>query len=63
MLNSITGVIAQHDINIVDMLNKSRGDLAYNIIDLEACPAATSLDALRRLDEVISLRVIGECAY
>ena len=56
-------MIAQHDINIVDMLNKSRGDLAYNIIDLEACPASTSLDALRRLDEVISLRVIGECAY
>ena len=63
VLNNITGVIAQHDINIVDMLNKSRGDLAYNIIDLEACPASTSLDALRRLDEVISLRVIGECAY
>ena len=63
VLNSITGVIARHDINIVDMLNKSRGDLAYNIIDLEACPASTSLDALRRLDEVISLRVIGECAY
>lgn len=63
VLNSITGVIARHDINIVDMLNKSRGDLAYNIIDLEACPAPTSLDALRRLDEVVRLRVIGECAY
>ncbi len=61
VLNSITGVIADHDINIVDMLNKSRGDVAYNIIDLEACPDPTSLDALRAIDEVINLRVIGSC--
>jgi D-3-phosphoglycerate dehydrogenase len=59
VLNRITGIIADHDINIVDMLNKSRGDLAYNIIDLERCPEPPSLDALRAIDEVVNLRVIG----
>lgn len=59
VLNRITGVIADHDINIVDMLNKSRSDVAYNIIDLEACPAASSLQALQSINEVVSLRVLG----
>jgi D-3-phosphoglycerate dehydrogenase len=61
VLNQITAVIADHEINIVDMLNKSREDVAYNIIDLEACPCDTSLDALRAIDEVINLRVLGGC--
>ena len=59
VLNQITAVIADHEINIVDMLNKSREDVAYNIIDLNACPCETSLEALRAIDEVINLRVIG----
>ena len=59
VLNQITAIIADHEINIVDMLNKSREDVAYNIIDLESCPCDTSLDALRAIDEVINLRVIG----
>ncbi len=62
VLNRITGVIADHDINIVDMLNKSREEIAYNIIDLEACPVPQSLEALRSIDEVINLRVLGDCA-
>jgi D-3-phosphoglycerate dehydrogenase len=60
VLNRITGVIADHDINIVDMLNKSRGDVAYNIIDLAGCPDADSLDALRGIEEVVNLRLLGD---
>jgi D-3-phosphoglycerate dehydrogenase len=59
VLNQITAVIAEHEINIVDMLNKSREDVAYNIIDLDQCPHSASLDALRSINEVINLRVIG----
>lgn len=58
VLNKITGIIAEHKINIVDMLNKSREQIAYNIIDLEVCPRESSLDALQAIDEVINLRVI-----
>ncbi|MEE4277933.1 MAG: phosphoglycerate dehydrogenase [Halieaceae bacterium] len=58
VLNRITGVIADHDINIVDMLNKSRDVIAYNIIDLDRCPDESSLSALKAIDEVIKLRVL-----
>jgi D-3-phosphoglycerate dehydrogenase / 2-oxoglutarate reductase len=61
VLNRITGIIADHDLNIVDMLNRSREDVAYNIIDLEDCPEPDSLNTLRGIDEVISLRVLGPC--
>jgi D-3-phosphoglycerate dehydrogenase len=59
VLNRITGIIADHNLNIVDMLNRSREDVAYNIIDLEDCPEPESLNTLRGIDEVISLRVLG----
>lgn len=58
VLNRITAIIAEHDINIVDMLNKSRDSIAYNIIDLAECPCRESLDALGAIEEVINLRVI-----
>ncbi len=58
VLGHITSVLAEHDLNIVDMLNKSREDIAYNIIDLEETPADELLDALRKTDEVINVRVL-----
>lgn len=61
VLNQITAIIAEHEINIVDMLNKSRDDIAYNIIDLAACPDKSAIDALSSIDEVIGLRVLGDC--
>jgi D-3-phosphoglycerate dehydrogenase len=58
VLNQITAIIAEHDINIVDMLNKSRDAVAYNIIDLDECPSGDSLAALCDIDEVVNLRVL-----
>jgi D-3-phosphoglycerate dehydrogenase len=59
VLGRITAIIAEHEINIVDMLNKSRDELAYNIIDLAAMPSEDSLEALRAIDEVVNVRVIA----
>ena len=59
VLNQITAIIAEYNLNIVDMLNKSRDELAYNIIDLEEMPCDASVQALSEIDEVINLRVIG----
>ncbi|HBO14179.1 MAG TPA: 3-phosphoglycerate dehydrogenase [Halieaceae bacterium] len=59
VLNQITAVIAEHEINIVDMLNQSREAVAYNIIDLAECPGEDSLAALDAIDEVINLRLLG----
>ena len=58
VLNKITAVIAEHNINIVDILNKSREAIAYNIIDLDARPGDDALAALQSIDEVVNVRVI-----
>ncbi|MEH6473216.1 MAG: phosphoglycerate dehydrogenase [Halopseudomonas sp.] len=59
VLGQITAIIAEYNLNIVDMLNKSRDLLAYNIIDLEEMPCDASLKALSSIEEVINLRVIN----
>lgn len=59
VLGQITAIIAEYNLNIVDMLNKSRDSLAYNIIDLEELPCDASLEALNSIEEVINLRVIN----
>ena len=59
MLGQMTTLLANHDMNVVDLLNKSRGDVAYNLIDLGDAPPAGLLDAIRAVDDVVSVRVIG----
>lgn len=61
VLNQITAIIGEYEINIVDMLNKSRDGIAYNIIDLETCPSQEALAELEAIEEVINVRVIGPC--
>ncbi|OMH29494.1 phosphoglycerate dehydrogenase [Motiliproteus sp. MSK22-1] len=59
VLGRITAIFAEYDLNIVDMLNKSRNDIAYNIIDLEQQPSDEVINALKAVEEVINLRVIS----
>ncbi|MFT5721538.1 MAG: D-3-phosphoglycerate dehydrogenase [Motiliproteus sp.] len=49
VLGQITAIIADYNLNIVDMLNKIRNDLAYTIIDLEERPCDASLQALKNI--------------
>jgi D-3-phosphoglycerate dehydrogenase len=42
------------------MLNKSRDDVAYNLIDIETEPADDLVDALQGIEGVINVRVFGE---
>lgn len=59
MLGSVLSILADADINVVDMLNKSRDEVAYNIIDLAAEPSAEVLDKIRDIPSVIGLRLIA----
>ncbi len=43
---------------MADLLNKSIGDVAYNIIDLDTPPQDAVLEKIRSLNGVINLRVI-----
>jgi D-3-phosphoglycerate dehydrogenase len=58
MVGQITTVLAAEKVNIVNMLNKSRGDLAYNIIDIEGPVSDASLDKIRKIEGVIMARLV-----
>ncbi len=58
MLGSITSTLADHDINVIDLLNKSRDDIAYNLIDVEPQPTATAIAQLEAIDGVIAVRLL-----
>jgi D-3-phosphoglycerate dehydrogenase len=58
MLAQMSHILGQAGVNILHMLNESRGDLAYTLIDVESEPAADAVDAIRGIAGVLSVRVI-----
>lgn len=58
VLGNVLSVLAESKVNVVDMVNKSRGDVAYNIIDVEFAPSSEVINALRKVENVIVVRVI-----
>ena len=58
MLGQILSVLADQNINVIDMLNKSRGDIAYNLIDLESPPSGDALAAIINIKNVIKVTVL-----
>ena len=59
MIGKITTEIGNLDLNIADMTNVSRGDIAYNIIDIENEVDEESLKKLRKIEDVISVRLLN----
>ncbi len=57
MLGQVLGVLANRNINVIDMINKSRGDVAYNLIDVAAPVPATLAAEMAGIDSVINVRV------
>jgi D-3-phosphoglycerate dehydrogenase len=60
MVGQISTDIANAGLNIEDLLNKSRGDLAYTIVDVNAEPSQELLNELRSIDGVLALRNLGK---
>lgn len=61
ILNSVLTLLAEQNINVIDMLNKSRDQVAYNLIDIDTTPPDELLGAMRGLEGVTSVRLIGDC--
>ncbi|MDB2440216.1 phosphoglycerate dehydrogenase [Luminiphilus sp.] len=62
-LSHILNVLGDANLNVADLLNKSRGDIAYNLIDLNTAPSALVLDQIRAVEGVINVRYLGKpCA-
>ena len=57
ILGSVLSILADRDINVVDMLNKSREDIAYNLIDIQTEPSEGLLEEILAIDGVINVRV------
>jgi D-3-phosphoglycerate dehydrogenase len=58
MVGQISTCLAEAGLNIADLLNKSRGDLAYTLIDTEAPIAPEVLAKLRSIPGILSARTV-----
>lgn len=58
MLTQFTGAFSAVDINIADMVNKSRGDYAYTVLDVEAKINEDVVSKVSAIKGVLKVRVV-----
>lgn len=58
MITQFTAAFGEEGINISEMTNKSRGDVAYTMIDVESVPTAEMIETLRKIDGVFRVRIV-----
>ena len=61
MVGQISSDLGKEGLNIIDMLNKSRDDVAVTLLDVDKAPSQALLDALASINGVLSVRCLG-CA-
>lgn len=62
MLGQISTTVAQAGLNIHNMVNKSRGEMAYTLVDVDSPVADAVLADLRRIDGVLAVRYLPDPA-
>ncbi|MFN5745608.1 MAG: phosphoglycerate dehydrogenase, partial [Methylococcaceae bacterium] len=58
MVGQISSTLAEANLNILDLVNKSRGDLAYTLLDVNADIPEATVQRLRAIAGVLSARVV-----
>ncbi len=58
VLGHVLSALADAKVNVLDMSNRSRDALAYNIIDVASAPDAGVIEAIGKVDGVIRVRVV-----
>ncbi len=58
MITKFTAIFGDKGINISDMTNKSRGEVAYTMMDVEAAATAEIVEALAGIDGVYRVRIV-----
>ncbi len=56
MLGQISTTMANAGLNICNMVNKSRGEMAYTLVDVDSAPSAAALQALAAIPGVLAVR-------
>ncbi len=58
MLGQISTCIAEAGLNILDMLNKSKGDLAYTLVDVDSEASPKCLEQIAKIEGVLAVRAL-----
>lgn len=58
MISQFTKILGAEGLNIADMTNKSKGEYAYTLIDLESAASKSALDELNAVEGVCKVRVV-----
>ena len=58
MLTQISGAVAEIDLNIENMINRSKEKYAYTILDVDSKVPDSAVDSLQKIDGVVNVRVI-----
>lgn len=59
VISKITSIISGANINIANLLDKSKKEMAYMIVDLDGVPSAEVVNAIEKLESVLRVRVFG----
>lgn len=58
MVGQVSSALAEANLNILDLINKSRGDVAYTLVDLNSTVPEETLNRIRGIEGVLFARVI-----
>lgn len=58
MVGQISSILAETGHNILDLINKSRGDLAYTLLDVDTEITEDVVEQIKAIDGVLSVRTI-----
>jgi D-3-phosphoglycerate dehydrogenase len=58
MIEQISKVIANAGLNIVDMLNRSRGEIACTLVDISAPATQNVVDEMKQIKGVLTVRLL-----
>ncbi|MBN1128632.1 MAG: phosphoglycerate dehydrogenase [Chitinispirillaceae bacterium] len=58
MVGQVTSILATDKINISDMINRHKGEIAYNIIDVDGTVTDATIAKLKAIEGVIMVRLI-----
>lgn len=61
VISQVTTILGESGLNIDEMLNKNRGEIAYNIIDVSDNVPDELVEKLRKVNGVVAVRVLPNC--
>ena len=58
MVGQISSILAETNHNILDLLNKSRGEMAYTLLDVDIKVTDEVIDRIKKINGVLSVRAL-----